>query len=130
MTVTEISKIKKLNLFIPCTEMCGLTRAPSSLRGQADLVLNPSIYNVNESVVESDSHRLHHLHHQCPNDCQLAPAFSESLVVRWDLDMLVVPLLRTLYFASSSNQNAKGVGSKLSGNLLLPFSLCCIFVFV
>ena len=110
--------------------MCGLIHAPSSLRGHADLVLNPSIYNVTESDVESDSDRFHHLHHQCPNDRQCAPAFSESLVVRSDLDMLVVPLLRTLYFASSSNQNAKGVGSKLSGNLSLPFTLCCIFVFV
>lgn len=33
---------------------------------------------------------------------QTSPAFAESLVVRSDLDALVLPLLRTLYFSSST----------------------------
>ena len=33
---------------------------------------------------------------------QTSPTFAESLVVRSDLDMLVLPLLRTLYFSSST----------------------------
>lgn len=33
---------------------------------------------------------------------QTSPAFAESLVVRSDLDTLIMPLLRTLYFASST----------------------------
>eukprot|EP00980_Cylindrotheca_fusiformis_P020317 scaffold7344_cov145-Cylindrotheca_fusiformis.AAC.15 len=34
---------------------------------------------------------------------QASPSFAESLVVRSDLDTLVLPLCRTLYFASQSN---------------------------
>merc|ERR1712232_692735 len=34
---------------------------------------------------------------------QSSPSFAESLAVRSDLDSLVMPLLRTLYFASRKN---------------------------
>jgi hypothetical protein len=37
---------------------------------------------------------------------QSCPTFAESLAVRSDLDTLIVPLLRTLYFASSSKHYA------------------------
>ena len=39
---------------------------------------------------------------------QSSPIFAASLAVRSDLDMLVVPLLRTLYFSSSVNQHIAG----------------------
>jgi hypothetical protein len=46
---------------------------------------------------------------------QSSPSFAESLVVRSDLDTLVMPLLRTLYFASRSHTFlAKDYASKRS----------------
>ena len=42
---------------------------------------------------------------------QASPKFAESLVVRSDLDTLVLPILRTLYFASRSNSYAGFISS-------------------
>ncbi len=39
---------------------------------------------------------------------QSSPIFAASLAVRSDLDMLVIPLLRTLYYSSSINQHIAG----------------------
>lgn len=72
---------------------------------------------------------------------QTCPAFAESLSVRSDLDTLVMPVLRTLYFASSSKTyvaqdfQAKGPASSSSSKKLnirnCPFrSLSQLYVIV
>ena len=45
---------------------------------------------------------------------QSSPIFAASLAVRSDLDMLVLPLLRTLYFSSTANQHIAGRTSATS----------------
>ena len=45
---------------------------------------------------------------------QSSPIFAASLAVRSDLDMLVMPLLRTLYFSSSTTYHISGVTTNAS----------------
>ena len=55
---------------------------------------------------------------------QSSPIFAASMAVRSDLDTLVVPLLRTLYFSSSLKQYSSNAASKSNGDTALSPRNC------
>lgn len=55
---------------------------------------------------------------------QSSPIFAASMAVRSDLDTLVVPLLRTLYFSSSSRHYSGKSASKSSSSTALALRNC------